>query len=202
MATNANLRRARLNVESLEDRRVCANWLPGSVPQGGAVQMANAVDNDDSEVVFCAVQAGGTDKPSPVFFKNCCTGSHYKQVVITMRKAGGDPSSAGKEFLRFKFGTVFTTKIDWSGPGDEGPEESITFVYDKVGVRYIPMGTGDDDPLICQALFQRLAPRAPQYGAQINYAGDRLDVYFDPSYTVTQGTYTQPTLNELPTING
>lgn len=44
-----------------------------------------------------------------------------------------------------------------------------------------------DGPIICQALFQRLAPRAPQYGAQINYAGDRLEVYFDPAYTVTRG---------------
>jgi len=44
-----------------------------------------------------------------------------------------------------------------------------------------------DGPIICQALFQRLAPRAPQYGAQINYAGDRLEVYFDPAYTVNQG---------------
>jgi len=44
-----------------------------------------------------------------------------------------------------------------------------------------------EGPIICQALFQRLAPRAPQYGAQINYAGDRLEVYFDPEYTVTQG---------------
>lgn len=44
-----------------------------------------------------------------------------------------------------------------------------------------------DGPIICQALFQRLAPRAPQYGAHINYAGDRLEVYFDPAYTVTTG---------------
>ena len=44
-----------------------------------------------------------------------------------------------------------------------------------------------DGPIICQALFQRLAPRAPQYGAQINYAGDRLEIYFDPAYTVTPG---------------
>jgi len=43
-----------------------------------------------------------------------------------------------------------------------------------------------EGPIICQALFQRLAPRAPQYGAQIN-AGDRLEIYFDPAYTVTQG---------------
>lgn len=41
-----------------------------------------------------------------------------------------------------------------------------------------------DGPIICQALFQRLAPRSPQYGAQINYAGDRLEIYFDPAYTI------------------
>jgi len=44
-----------------------------------------------------------------------------------------------------------------------------------------------DGPIICQALFQRLAPHAPVYGAQINYAGDRLEIYFDPAYTVEQG---------------
>ncbi len=44
-----------------------------------------------------------------------------------------------------------------------------------------------DGPIICQALFQRLAPRAPQYGAQINFAGDRLEVYFDPAFTVNAG---------------
>ena len=29
-----------------------------------------------------------------------------------MRKAGGNPNASGKEFLRFDFGTVFTTKVD------------------------------------------------------------------------------------------
>ncbi|MBI5762217.1 MAG: hypothetical protein HZA51_01695 [Planctomycetes bacterium] len=53
-----------------------------------------------------------------------------------------------------------------------------------------------DGPIICQALFQRLAPRAPQYGAQINYAGDRLEVYFDPAYTVTQGGITFGTTSQ------
>ncbi|MGE0479301.1 MAG: hypothetical protein AB7Q17_02395 [Phycisphaerae bacterium] len=47
-----------------------------------------------------------------------------------------------------------------------------------------------DGPIICQALFQRLAPRAPQYGTQINYAGDRLEVYFDPAYSVSTGGIT------------
>jgi type VI secretion system secreted protein Hcp len=93
-----------------------------------------------------------TDNASPVFFKNCCTGSHYKEVIIAMRKSGGDAQTSGKEFLRFRFETVFTTKIDWSGPGDEGPEESITFVYGKLGVKYTPQSStgaqGGEDPKI------------------------------------------------------
>jgi len=82
-----------------------------------------------------------SDKASPTFFKNCCAGAHYKTVIIEMRKAGGDPAASGKAFLRFKFDTVFTTKIDWSG-GDEGPEESITFVYGKLGLKFIPHEPG------------------------------------------------------------
>jgi type VI secretion system secreted protein Hcp len=79
-----------------------------------------------------------TDAASPAFFRNCAAGAHYKKVVVEMRKSGGDPTSAGKAFLTFHFETVFTTKIDWSGPGDEGPEESITFVYGKLVVEYTP----------------------------------------------------------------
>jgi hypothetical protein len=59
-----------------------------------------------------------------------------------------------------------------------------------------------DGPIICQALFQRLAPRAPQYGAQINYAGDRLEVYFDPAYTVTQGGVIFGTNSPTPGCSG
>jgi hypothetical protein len=59
-----------------------------------------------------------------------------------------------------------------------------------------------DGPIICQALFQRLAPRAPQYGAQVNYAGDRLEVYFDPAYTVTQGGIIFGTSSSSPGCSG
>jgi type VI secretion system secreted protein Hcp len=79
-----------------------------------------------------------SDSASPLFFLNAATGAHYDKVTIQMRKAGGDPKSTGKPFLVFQFGTVFTTKINWSGPGDEGPEESITFVYGTLQVQYQP----------------------------------------------------------------
>src|SRR5436853_5410128 len=46
-----------------------------------------------------------TDKASPLFFKNCCVGAHYKTVTVAMRKSGGDKYTAGKEFLVFVFDT-------------------------------------------------------------------------------------------------
>src|SRR5262249_49022615 len=48
----------------------------------------------------------------------------------------------------------------------------------------------------------RLAPRAPQYGAQINYAGDRPEIYFDPAYTVTQGGIIFGTTSTSPGCTG
>ena len=77
-----------------------------------------------------------TDVASCYFFKNCAAGAHYKEVVLAIRKAGGDPKTAGKPYLEFHFGTVFTTKIEWSGPGDEGPEESITFAFGALRIFY------------------------------------------------------------------
>src|SRR5262249_17548647 len=79
-----------------------------------------------------------TDKASPIFFKNCVAGIHYGKVTLVMRKAGGDPNTSGKEVLKYIFGTVFTTGIDWSGPGDEGAEEKIKFVYGTLQIPWFP----------------------------------------------------------------
>jgi len=77
-----------------------------------------------------------TDKSSPIFFKALGSGIHYPKAQVYIRKAGGDPNSTGKAYLVYTFGLVFVTKIDWSGPGDEGPEESITFAYAQLHVGY------------------------------------------------------------------
>jgi type VI secretion system secreted protein Hcp len=77
-----------------------------------------------------------TDQASPIFFKDCVLGIHYSLVVVAIRKAGGSATSSGLPYLEYCFNTVFVTKIEWTGPGDEGPEESITFAYGKLGVRY------------------------------------------------------------------
>jgi type VI secretion system secreted protein Hcp len=86
-----------------------------------------------------------TDTASPSFFKNCVAGAHYKKVTLAMRKSGGDPNAAGKPFLIYKFGTVFTTKVSWES-GEDAPTEKITFVYGTLEVEYMaqkPDGTPD-----------------------------------------------------------
>jgi len=79
-----------------------------------------------------------TDQASPLFFKNCVAGIHYGKVILEMRKAGGSATHSGKPFLRYTFGVVFTTGMDWSGPGDEGPEEKIKFQYGTLLIDYTP----------------------------------------------------------------
>lgn len=81
-----------------------------------------------------------TDRASPLFFRNCAAGMHYEVVSIAIRKSGGTAgqatTSSGKPYLVFHFGTVFTTKIGWSGPGDEGPVESIVFTFGELKIMY------------------------------------------------------------------
>jgi hypothetical protein len=40
-------------------------------------------------------------------------------------------------------GSPLKVMAAWSGPGDEGPEESITFVYGGLGVHYTPQSLSD-----------------------------------------------------------
>lgn len=158
--------RARLALESLEDRCLAAVdafiWFE---PLGQTSQLKGETNDHHNGPAFeikdfsfgvenpttIGSQSGGagtgklhelvikktTESASPAFNQNCVAGEHYKVVTIELRKTSGDPADPGKAFLRYKFNTVFTTKIDWSGPGDEGPTETITFVYCKLGVKYL-----------------------------------------------------------------
>ena len=78
-----------------------------------------------------------TDSASPAFFKGCVAGSHYKQVTIEMRKAGGDPKSAGQPYLPFKNRAPSSPPSNVSrGASKEGPKESISIDYGKVEWQY------------------------------------------------------------------
>ena len=73
------------------------------------------------------------DSASPVLFqKAMVSGKHFPMVKIEMRKAGGDPH----QYMTYTFTDVQISKMNMSGTGKEGPEESITFVYGGMKVEY------------------------------------------------------------------
>ena len=76
------------------------------------------------------------DKASPLLAQAAEQGTDVGPITLSVTKSL--PGGTSGDYLVYTFEHVFTTKIDWSGPGDEGPEESITFVYGQLGVKYYP----------------------------------------------------------------
>jgi len=99
-----------------------------------------------------------TDSASPLLMLNCANGTHIKEANFVVRKAGGEQL----EYLKIKLTDVLVSSykphgsnqvlggrrsvhpgganIDWSGPGDEGPEESVTLNFAKVEFSYQTQG--------------------------------------------------------------
>lgn len=83
------------------------------------------------------------DKASPLFFHTLCTGGHYKDAVLMIRKAGAKAGASGDIYLRFSFKLVFVANVSWSH-NDPSPTEDITFDYGALQVEYfkqMPDGT-------------------------------------------------------------
>jgi type VI secretion system secreted protein Hcp len=86
-----------------------------------------------------------SDRASPLLFTMCCTGEHFQQVSLYLRRAGGQgglagasSAASGMTFLRFDFALVGVKTIEWSGAdGDEACKEAVTFEYGALQVRYV-----------------------------------------------------------------
>ena len=88
------------------------------------------------------------DKSSPALLTAVMAGQQFPTAQLELVHS---EDASGKPFLVYKFGTVFTTKIDWTGPSDAGPEETITFVYGTLGVSYTRIdanGAPAGDPVV------------------------------------------------------
>jgi type VI secretion system secreted protein Hcp len=79
------------------------------------------------------------DKASPSLAQAAEGSTDLGPITLSVTKSS--PGQSPVDYLVYTFEHVFTTKIDWSGPGDEGPEESITFVYGKLGIKYYPQNS-------------------------------------------------------------
>jgi type VI secretion system secreted protein Hcp len=75
------------------------------------------------------------DKASPDLFAACASGKHTPTMVLTVRKAGGEPL----EYLVYKFADVMVSAYQAGGSaGGDLPVESVSFNYAKVEISYVP----------------------------------------------------------------
>ncbi len=75
------------------------------------------------------------DKSSPNLMKYCCNGTHIKEALLTVRKAGGKPL----EYVKIKMETAMITSVSTGGSGGEDRlTENCTLNFAKVGFEYQP----------------------------------------------------------------
>jgi type VI secretion system secreted protein Hcp len=95
--------------------------------RGGGMGSGKAAFTD-----FSVVKA--VDKASPALFKACATGQHVPEVIVTLRRAGGDQL----DYLTYKFTDVMVTGYQAMGaPAGGGlPDENLSFNFSKVQIDY------------------------------------------------------------------
>ncbi|MCW5633142.1 MAG: type VI secretion system tube protein Hcp [Rubrivivax sp.] len=74
------------------------------------------------------------DKASPVLAKKCAQGTHFKDVVLTARKAG----EGQKDFLKITMKEVFITSVQPSGSSGGDLVESVSMSYGGIDFAYKP----------------------------------------------------------------
>jgi type VI secretion system secreted protein Hcp len=83
------------------------------------------------------------DKASPTLMQACCSGKHFKDALLTVRKAGEKPL----EYLKLTLTEVLVSSVSTGGSGGEDRlTESVSFNFAKIKSEYTPQkadGTGD-----------------------------------------------------------
>lgn len=75
------------------------------------------------------------DSSSPNLMKMCCNGKHFKQALLTVRKAGEHPL----EYLKIKLVDVLISAVSTGGSGGEDRlTENVTLNFGKFEVIYTP----------------------------------------------------------------
>jgi type VI secretion system secreted protein Hcp len=83
------------------------------------------------------------DKSSPMLQLACCNGKHFKEALLTVRKAGEKPL----EYLKITMKEVIITSISTGGSGGEDRlTENVTLNFAEFKTEYTPQkpdGSGD-----------------------------------------------------------
>jgi len=113
-----------------------------SGPSGGASDTGRKVSIQD--LIF----THNVDLASSDLDKACCLGQHFRDALLTVRKAGG--ASAHLEYVKIKLYNVIITSVAVSGStGAEHLTESVTLNFQKYHYQYtqqMPDGTAGAKP--------------------------------------------------------
>ena len=75
------------------------------------------------------------DTATPTLALACCSGKHFKDATLIIRKAGDKPV----EHVKIKMETVMITSVSTGGSGGEDRlQESVTLNFAKVSLDYVP----------------------------------------------------------------
>jgi type VI secretion system secreted protein Hcp len=75
------------------------------------------------------------DKSSANLMKYCCNGKHFKEALLTVRKAGEKPL----EYVKIKMNDLIISSVSTGGSGGEDRlTENVTLNFGKVGFEYQP----------------------------------------------------------------
>lgn len=75
-----------------------------------------------------------TQTGSAALLKHCAAGTHFQNVKLHVRKAGGGTSNTQKEFLTYSFQSVLISSFSTSG--EEESTDTVKFNYASVYTEY------------------------------------------------------------------
>lgn len=86
------------------------------------------------------------DKASPNLIKSCCSGKHFKEGLLTVRKAGGTPV----EYIKITMKEVLIASVSTGGSGGEDRlTENVVLNFANFKLEYTPQkGDGSADSAI------------------------------------------------------
>jgi len=100
----------------------------GTASHGVGLGASKVSLNDFSFTMhFCAA--------SPVLLLSCCTGHHYKEAILVMRKPTGKDGGQQK-FLEFTFKDVLVSSYQTGGSGEDLPVENLSLNFTSVQQEY------------------------------------------------------------------
>jgi type VI secretion system secreted protein Hcp len=78
-----------------------------------------------------------TDSGSCGLFLACCSGTHFPDAKLTLRRSGQEGGRSGGVYMVFEFKMLMVQDIEWTGSdGDDVCEETVNCQYGAIKVTY------------------------------------------------------------------